>query len=157
MKNHVKGFSQFINERAKGDYFQGGPKNPEIYGLHKRGSGDWHNPGEEDWNRITGEDPDEELSNQEFIDKYGEELDKAGHNFINQQPSDNRVKVWKNRNEPEPDTSLLPKRSLSHLQPKQIREFITLLQRGMEKGEYLINRENSVAMIAHLKSELKGR
>ena len=86
MKNNVFKVSQFINEMAKGDYFNAGR---DTYGMHKGGSSDWSNTPPE-------EDPDEELDPDEFISRYGDEVDSDSFdNYRRTWAPETKVKVWK--------------------------------------------------------------
>ena len=87
MKNHVFKFGQFINEMAKGDYFSTGKD--DVYGMHKGGSSDWSRTPPE-------EEPDEELDADEFMSRYGDEVDSEGfNNYRRTWDPDTKVKVWK--------------------------------------------------------------
>lgn len=87
MKNHVSKFGQFINEMAKGDYFSTGKG--DVYGMHKGGSSDWSRTPPE-------EEPDEELDADEFMSRYGDEVDSESfNNYRRTWDPDTKVKVWK--------------------------------------------------------------
>lgn len=88
MKNHVAKFSQFVNEMAKGDYFRT-KSDPMTYGMYKGGSSDWSH-GQPEF------EPDDELSADEFMDKYGDDIDSPDfQNWKKSWKPDERVKVWK--------------------------------------------------------------
>lgn len=98
MKNHIKGFGQFINERAQGDYF-GSSSLPHRYGLHGGGSADWKGSSDD-----MGE-PDEDLEGEEFTSKYGSEVFPQEPERFGREMSraglkqGDRVQVWKGRHE----------------------------------------------------------
>jgi hypothetical protein len=88
MKNHVAKFSQFVNEMAKGDYFRT-KSDPMTYGMYKGGSSDWSH-GQPEF------EPDDELSADEFMDKYGDDIDSPDfQNWKKSWKPDEQVKVWK--------------------------------------------------------------
>lgn len=85
MKNHVKGFSQFINEKA--DWFE----HSDDAAFQYTPQGRWR----ERNSKEIGE-PDEEIDHDEFMQRYGEEMPKSGRDYFGKFGK-GRVKVWKEK------------------------------------------------------------
>jgi len=135
MKSYIKNFSSFLNEDADGDYFQvNSPKHSgrEIYGLHRRGSSDWHNTGTPDWNKITSDEPSDELSPDEFIKKYGDDLDTDGRDYIERESTpETRIKTWKSRSQVSKDPALNLIQSAS---TDDLHHMRTQVEKGLNKA-----------------------
>ena len=133
MKNYIKKFNSFVNEMAKGDYFQvnglkHGSKDPNIYGLHRDGSTDWKSPGQSKWQEQIDSEHDEELSAEDFLAKHKDDLGPDGVNWINHaRTPETRIKTWKKKQEPTPD------RALALIQSKSTDE-LHAIRTKIEKG-----------------------
>lgn len=96
MKNYIKKFNSFVNEMAKGDYFQLTGPDKRIYGLHHGGSSDWMRPGSPDWQEKTDIEPDEEMGVEDFISKHGENLPGYETERLRRSSSpEDRIRIWK--------------------------------------------------------------
>jgi hypothetical protein len=96
MKNYIKKFNSFVNEMAKGDYFQLTGPDKRIYGLHHGGSSDWMRPGSPDWQEKTDSEPDEEMGVEDFISKHGENLPGYETERLRRSSSpEDRIRIWK--------------------------------------------------------------
>ena len=84
MKNHIKGFSQFINEKT--DWFEHSG-DPNFQYTPKGG---WRHP-----DSGAGE-PGEEIEHDEFMQRYGEEMPQSGRDYFGKFDK-GRVKVWKEK------------------------------------------------------------
>lgn len=96
MKNYIKKFNSFVNEMAKGDYFQLTGPDKSIYGLHHGGSSDWMRPGSPNWQEKTDIKPDEEMGVEDFISKHGENLPGYETERLRRSSSpEDRIRIWK--------------------------------------------------------------
>jgi hypothetical protein len=84
MKNHIKGFSQFINEKT--DWFEHSSDRRNQYtpGGGFRPSGPQYG------------EPSEEIEHDEFMQRYGEEMPQSGREHYGKLGK-GRVKLWKEK------------------------------------------------------------
>ena len=156
MKNHIKNFGQFVNEMAKGDYFQSsGLKHGDssIYGLHRDGSSDWMMPGDQEWKEKMEHEPDEELTADEFLARHAEELGPHGAAYLNRERTpDSRVKVWRKK----ADSTAIQKMSIAELELA-----LDTLDKGIKKAVFLKASPSSIqklkAVRSNIISELESR
>jgi hypothetical protein len=122
MKNHIKGFSQFINEKT--DWFEHSG-DPNFQYTPKGG---WRHP-----DSGAGE-PGEEIEHDEFMQRYGEEMPQSGRDYFGKFGK-GRVKVWK---EKEPTVQS----KIASLSTPALIELANVIKKGLARSssEQMANR-----------------
>jgi hypothetical protein len=135
MKNHIKGFSQFINEKAdwfehSGDsHFQYTPK------------GNWRHP-----DSGVGE-PSEEIEHDEFMQRYGEEMGARGKDYFGKFGK-GRVKVWK---EPTAQSKT------ENLSTSELMKLSTFIKNSLDKSSSVGMSKSMMRVLDEIETELENR